>query len=318
MLDNRVLIVGPLFDHACAEIAARLDTRLLPAGADATTFLAEAAPEVEALVLAQAVDEAFIDRFPRLRLVANFGVGYDNLPTRHCAARGIVVVHTPDVLTADVADTAWGLLLMATRRFSAAERYLRDGRWAADGMFPLSASLQGRRLGILGLGRIGAAVARRAAGFDLPVAYHDVAPRPDQPYQWLPSAVEVAAAVDLLVAVLPGGDATRRMVDGEVFEALGPNGIFVNVGRGTAVDQPALIDALARRTILGAGLDVYESEPHLPPDLLGLDNVVLLPHVASGTEHSRKAMTRLVVDNLVAFFTTGRALTPVPETPNPA
>jgi lactate dehydrogenase-like 2-hydroxyacid dehydrogenase len=318
MIDRTVLIAGPLTPFAAEAVSAMFRTLQLPAGSKAEPFLCAHAAEVEGMVLAQVVDEDFLDRFPRLRIIANFGVGYDNLPTLHAASRGILVTHTPHVLTEDVADTAWALILMAVRRFGEAERYLRAGCWARDGMFPLSASLQGRRLSILGMGRIGQAIARRAPGFGVPVAYHDVASLAALPYTRHESAKALAASVDILVAALPGSPSTRRLVDAEVLEALGSEGFFVNVGRGTVVDQPALIRALKAGRIAGAGLDVYESEPHLPQELLELDRIVLLPHVASGSRQTREAMTQLVIDNLAAFFTTGRALTPVPDTPNPA
>jgi lactate dehydrogenase-like 2-hydroxyacid dehydrogenase len=318
MLPNIVLIVGPLLDFAAADLAASLNTLKLPDGAAEAGFVAAHADAVEALVLARSVDADFVDRFPKLKLIASFGVGYDNLPLARCIERGIIVVNTPDVLTADVADTALALLLTAVRRFGEAERYLRAGRWAAEGIFPLTGTLAGKRVGVLGFGRIGRAVAQRAAGFDVSISYCDVAPRPDVPYSYCATATELAAAVDILVAVLPGGPATYHMVNAQVLKALGPEGIFVNVGRGTAVDQAALIAALTAGDILGAGLDVYETEPNLPASLLALERVVLLPHMASGTTHSRHGMSRLVTQNLVSYFTTGRALTPVPETPNPA
>lgn len=318
MLPNTILVVGPLNPLAVAGLSAAVSTLMLPEGPDQAAFLDRHAAAVEGLVLARAIDAAFVDRFPRLRVIANFGVGYDNLPTRHCAARGIVVTHTPHVLTDDVADTAIALMLMAVRRFGAAERYLRAGRWVSEGMFPLTQSLQNRRLGILGFGRIGKAIATRAAGFGVSIAYHDIAAVVGSTYDYHESARSLAAAVDILIAVLPGGPGTLRAVNAEVLQALGPDGIFVNVGRGTAVDQPALIAALRNNVIAGAGLDVYESEPGVPRELLEMDHVVLLPHVASGSHATRQAMSRLVVDNITAFFSTGRALTPVPETPNPA
>jgi lactate dehydrogenase-like 2-hydroxyacid dehydrogenase len=318
MLANTVLVVGPLNPLAVAGLTSATNTLLLPEGPDQAAFLERHAGDIEGLVLARAIDTTFVDRFPKLRIIANFGVGYDNLPTAHCAARSIIVTHTPHVLTDDVADTAIGLMLMAVRRFSAAERYLRAGRWESEGMFPLTQSLQNRRLGILGFGRIGKAIAARAAGFSVSIAYHDIAAVPGVSYAYFGSARELAEASDILIAILPGGPTTMRIVNAEVLKALGPDGIFVNVGRGTAVDQPALITALQAGTIAGAGLDVYESEPGVPQALLDMEQVVLLPHVASGSNATRQAMSRLVVDNVSAFFSTGRALTPVPETPNPA
>jgi lactate dehydrogenase-like 2-hydroxyacid dehydrogenase len=258
------------------------------------------------------IDGAFLDRLPAVRLVASFGVGYDRIDAGAAAERGVVVTNTPGVLDPEVADTALGLLLMTVRELPQAERYLREGRWK-DGSYPLTrATMHGRRMGILGLGRIGQAIADRVAPFGISVAYHNRHQK-DVDYRYYSSLVEMARDVDTLVIVIPGGDSTRHLVDAEVLKALGPDGILINVARGSVVDEQALVDALRDNTILSAGLDVFEHEPEVHPDLLTLPNVVLLPHVGSATIPTRNAMAGLVVDNLLNWFAHGTALTPVPE-----
>jgi lactate dehydrogenase-like 2-hydroxyacid dehydrogenase len=258
------------------------------------------------------IDGAFLDQLPAVRIVASFGVGYDQIDATAAAERGVVVTNTPGVLDAEVADTALGLLLMTARELPQAERYLRDGKWQ-NGPYPLTqATLHGRRMGILGLGRIGQAIADRVAPFGISVAYHN-RNRKDVDYPYYPSLVELARDVDILMIVIPGGGSTRHLVDAEVLKALGPDGIVINVARGTVVDEQALVDALRSKTILSAGLDVFEHEPTVHPDLLTLPNAVLLPHVGSATIPTRNAMAKLVVDNIGSWLTDGTALTPVPE-----
>jgi lactate dehydrogenase-like 2-hydroxyacid dehydrogenase len=265
------------------------------------------------------VDRGLIERLPKLEIIANFGVGYDTVDVAAAAARGIVVTNTPDVLTEEVADTAIGLLLMTVRELSAAERYLRDRRWPADGPYPVTrGSMRNRTVGIAGLGRIGGAIARRLEAMHVPVVYHTRSPRAGVTYRHYPDLTAMAADVDTLIFVLPGGAATRHLVDAELLQALGPDGVLINVGRGSTVDEAALVEALANGTILAAGLDVYPNEPEVSDALIALPNVVLLPHVASASVHTRQAMGQLVVDNLTSWFETGKPLTPVPETPWPS
>jgi lactate dehydrogenase-like 2-hydroxyacid dehydrogenase len=263
------------------------------------------------------IDRALIERLPRLEIIANVGVGYDGIDLTAAAARGIVVTNTPDVLTEEVADTALGLLLMTVRELSAAERYLRAGRWPSEGPYPLTASLRDRTVGIVGLGRIGLAIARRLDAMKVPVVYHTRSQRPDAPYRHYGDLGEMAADVDTLMVIVPGTPSTRQMIDATVLSALGPNGILINVGRGSTVDEPALIRALQDGTIRAAGLDVFAGEPNVPAELIALPNVVLLPHVGSASMHTRQAMGQLVIDNLRSWFEDGRPLTPVPETPWP-
>ncbi|OLP61007.1 dehydrogenase [Xaviernesmea oryzae] len=258
----------------------------------------------------------FLAAFQSVEIVANFSVGYDGIAVEAAAERGVVVTNTPDVLNEEVADTAIALLLNSLRRFPAAEAYLRAGHWAQKGPFPLTPlSLRGRSVGIYGLGRIGQAIARRLEGFGLPISYHTRSRRDDVAYTYYPSLKAMAEAVDTLISIVPGSDETRHTLNAEIFQALGSRGVVINVGRGSTLDETALVAALKEGTIAAAGLDVFENEPHVPEDLIALENATLLPHVASASEDTRNAMADLVVDNLKSWFATGKALTPVPETP---
>ena len=259
-----------------------------------------------------AIDAAFVEGFPRLEIVSTSGVGYDHIDAVAMAHRGVVVTNTPGVLTEEVADLALGLILSTVRRLPQADRHLREGRWI-ERPFPLSATLRGRKVGILGLGRIGKALARRLAACDLEIEYHGRNPQPEVTYRYHPTLLSLAESCDLLVVMVSGGAATRHMVNREVLEALGPDGILINVGRGSVVDEVALVEALRDRSILGAGLDVFEDEPRVPAELIAMEQVVLLPHVGSGSVHTRQAMGRLMVDNLVSWFVGKGPITPVPE-----
>jgi lactate dehydrogenase-like 2-hydroxyacid dehydrogenase len=263
----------------------------------------------------QSVDEALLAALPKLQIISSFGVGYDHIDANAAAKRGIVVTHTPDVLTEEVADTAIGLLLGTVRELPQAERYLRAGKWPT-GNYPLSrATLRDRTVGMVGLGRIGIAIARRLEAFGVPVVYHTRRPRPELGYRHYPRLTDMARDVDTLMVIVPGGAATKNMIDAEVLAALGPNGIVINVARGSVIDEPALIAALRDRKILAAGLDVFVAEPHVPEELLAMDNVVLLPHVGSASEFTRAKMDQLLVDNILAWAAGKPPLTPVPETP---
>ncbi|MCA1405966.1 2-hydroxyacid dehydrogenase [Ensifer sp. IC3342] len=257
-----------------------------------------------------------MDALPDLEIIGNFGVGYDGVDVARAAARGIVVTNTPDVLTEEVADTAVGLLLNTLRRLPQAEQWLRQGRWVREGAFPLSPlSLRGRKVGLFGLGRIGLAIARRLEAFAVPIAYHTRTPREGVAYAYHSSLKGLAEAVDTMIVIVPGTPSTLKAVNAEILAALGPEGVLISVGRGSTMDEAALVAALQNGVIAGAGLDVFENEPHVPEALLLLPNVSLLPHVASASVATRNAMSDLVVDNLKAWFSTGEALTPVVETP---
>jgi lactate dehydrogenase-like 2-hydroxyacid dehydrogenase len=230
--------------------------------------------------------------------------------------RGIIVTNTPQVLDDEVADLTVGLLLATVRRLPQADRYLREGHWLR-GPFPLSPTLRTRTVGMIGMGRIGRKIARRISAFDVPVVYHARGAKPELPWRHYGDLLTMARDVDTLIAIVPGGAGTRHMVNAEVLRALGPEGILINVARGSVVDEPALISALQSGTILGAGLDVFADEPRVPQALVELDNVVLVPHVGSATHHTRGIMGQLVVDNLVSWFQGKGPITPVPETPWP-
>jgi lactate dehydrogenase-like 2-hydroxyacid dehydrogenase len=265
-----------------------------------------------------AIGEPLLAQLPRLEVVASFGVGYDAIDADAAARRGVIVTNTPDVLTEEVADIAIGLLIMTVRDLPAAERHLRAGNWGARKGFPLSPqTLRDRTAGILGLGRIGMAIARRLDAMLVPVAYHNRRPRPDVPYRYFGDLRSLAAAVDTLIVVAPGGAATHHLVDATILKALGPRGVLINIGRGSTVDERALIAALRDGTIAAAGLDVFEDEPNVPAELIALPNAVLLPHVASASVYTRNAMGDLVVANLRSWFGNGKPLTPVAETPWP-
>jgi len=303
------------------EIAERLERRVtlhkLWEAADREEVLAEIAPNVRAVVSTWAtarVDAELMRRLPKLEIVAGFGVGYDHIDAAWAGQHGVVVTHTPGVLDEDVADIAFALTLAATRRLPQAERHLREGRWPS-GAFPLTASLHGRVMGILGLGRIGKAIARRAEAFGLTIAYHGRHKQDGVAYPYYPTPLALAEACDILMVAAPGGPETRHIVDARVLVALGRDGVLVNIARGSLVDETALIAALSNGVILAAGLDVYEREPSVPAELIALDNAVLLPHVGSATRHTRAAMANLVVDNLLSWVDGKGPLTPTPETP---
>ncbi|GAA0787806.1 2-hydroxyacid dehydrogenase [Roseibium denhamense] len=255
-----------------------------------------------------------LKHLPNAEIVAGFGVGYDHVDVAACLEAKVTVTHTPNVLNDEVADTAIGLLIMTVRELGQAEQWVRRGEWAAGRPYPLTqATLQGRTLGIFGLGRIGKAIAKRAEAFGLTVHYHGRTKQDEVPYPYHATLTGLAEACDTLMVVAPGGTATHHAVNGQVLKALGPNGVVINVGRGSVIDEAALTKALEDGTIYGAGLDVFEDEPNVPPALLALPRVTVLPHVGSASQATRNAMGQLVVDNLKNWFGTGAPLTPVPE-----
>lgn len=277
-------------------------------------------PELKAIASSgppSRVDAALMQKLPRLEAISSFGVGYDNIDAKWAGEHGIVVTNTPDVLNEEVADTAIGLLLCTTREFPQAERYLRTGQWVVKGDYPLSPSLRNRTVGMVGLGRIGQAITRRLDAMRVPVVYHTRRPVADVPYRHYPNLLEMARDVDVLLVITPGGAETRHLIDAKVLDVLGPDGILINMSRGSVVDEPALIAALQQRKILSAGLDVFAHEPEVPQELIAMQNVVLFPHLGSSSRHTRNVMEQLVVDNLLAWQQGKAPLTPVPETPWP-
>lgn len=260
-------------------------------------------------------DATLLAALPQLQIVANYGVGYDSVDCAAAAVQGVVVTNTPDVLNDEMADFTVGLLLATIRQLPQADAYLRAGRWAQQGPFPLTASLRDRKIGIAGLGRIGQVTAKRLEAFGRPIAYYNRSPRPGLAYEYFSSLEALAEAVDTLIVVLPGGAATRHAVNEAVLKKLGPNGLLINVARGSVVDEDALIAALQNGAILGAGLDVFAQEPLVPQALRDLPNLVLTPHMGTGTHHTRRLMGNLVIDNVRSWFAGAGPLTPVPETP---
>ena len=259
--------------------------------------------------------DAFMRRFPKLQIISSFGVGYDHIDAKAAAAHGVIVTNTPEVLTEEVADTALGLLLCTVREFPQAERYLRAGKWLQK-PYPLTkGTLRNRSVGIVGMGAIGQAIARRLDAFGVPVVYHARQQRPHLRYRHYPKLIDMARDVDTLMVIVPGGAATANMINAEVLNALGPNGILINMARGSVVDEPALIKALLEKRIMAAGLDVFAKEPEVPQELIAMDNVVLFPHVGSASVHTRDRMDQLVVDNIAAWAAGKPPLTPVAETP---
>lgn len=315
-----ILVLGSLRETALETLSQRFACHRVAQASDLDPVLSQAGGVIRGIARGGhfTVDRALMERMPKLEIVANFGVGYDGIDLDYCAANGIVVTNTPDVLTEEVADTALGLLLNTVRELGVAEQYLRAGRWAKDGAYRLTGTLRNRTVGILGLGRIGLAIARRLDAMQVPVVYHGRNERTDVAYPYHADLKAMAEAVDTLIIVAPGTPETENMVDADILKALGPDGILVNIGRGSVVDEPALIEALASRTIRAAGLDVFAKEPHVPEAFLTLDNVVLFPHLGSGTIHTRDAMGQLMCDNLSSWFDKGAPLTPVPETPVPS
>jgi lactate dehydrogenase-like 2-hydroxyacid dehydrogenase len=258
------------------------------------------------------IDAGYMALFPALQMISVCGVGYDGIDVAAAKKRGIMVTHTPDVLNDDVADLALGLLLAVARKIPAADKFTRNADWL-DGPFQLTRKLTGAKLGMVGMGRIGQAIAKRAAAFDMDIAYTSRNPRTDVSYRYVATPTALAAEVDFLVIITPGGAGTKNLINADVLKALGPQGFLVNVARGSVVDQAALIEALQKKMIAGAGLDVFVDEPNVPAELRKLDNVVLTPHIASGTVETRKAMSALALANLDAFTEGQSVLTPVPE-----
>jgi len=274
---------------------------------------AAVAPRIRAIAASgeSKVPRELIAQLPALEIVSVFGVGYDGIDVAAARERGIAVTHTPNVLDDEVADLAMALVLAVSRRLVEADRYVRTGAWA-KGPMPLARKVSGARMGIVGLGRIGKAIARRAEAFGMSIAYTARTAKADAPYPYFATAEALAREVDFLVVITPGGAATRKLIDAKVLAALGKKGYLVNVARGSVVDEPALVEALRAGTIAGAGLDVFENEPNVPAELLALDNVVLTPHVGSATWQTRQAMADLSFGNLQAHFAGKPLLSPVP------
>jgi len=309
----RVLQKGRLLPQLEAALAERFDVTLLDDQPDPKAYLAAHGDEFEGLTTSArfGADRALIEALPNLKVISSFGVGYETIDVAYARERGIPVGYTPEVLNDCVADTAFGLLMDVARGFSAADRFVRRGDWP-KGQFPLATSVARKKLGILGMGRIGRVIARRAGGFDMDVRYHNRREVEGSGLVYEPTLEGLAKWADFLVVASAGGAETRKLVSAKVIEALGPNGFLINISRGSVIDEAALLDALQSKRIAGAGLDVFENEPNVPEGFFALDNVVLFPHIASATHETRQAMADLVFANLESFFETGKVKAEVP------
>jgi lactate dehydrogenase-like 2-hydroxyacid dehydrogenase len=313
-----LLIYGPLRPILEKGFPDQFNLHMAETRADLERLPANAASAIRGIAVSNhtvPTDSATMALFPKLEIVSSFGVGYDHVDAAYAGQHGIVVTNTPNVLTEEVADVAMGLLIATLREFIKADRYVRSGLWTTQG-YPLSTgSLRDRKVGMVGMGRIGQAIARRLEASKVPVVYHSRKLAAGVANQHYPDLIEMAKAVDTLLVIVPGGPGTAKMINAEVMQALGPRGVIINVARGSVIDEQALIAALKSGAILAAGLDVFEKEPAVPDELKSLQNVVLLPHIGSASVVTRNAMDQLVVDNITAWFAGKPPLTPVAETP---
>ncbi|MBB3946164.1 lactate dehydrogenase-like 2-hydroxyacid dehydrogenase [Rhizobium skierniewicense] len=310
-----VLVPGKIHPRVLERFEGKVEVIKAPAGPEPTLSAVDA-QRVTAVAVAGGFNAKWMDGLPNLKVIANFGVGYDGVDVKHAASRGIIVTNTPDVLNDEVADTTIALLISTVRRLYQAEKHLRDGKWVAEGPFALSPfSLRGRKVGLFGMGRIGQEIAKRLEPFKLEIGYHTRSKRDELSYTYYGSLKEMAEAVDILICIVPGTPATHKAINADILAALGSNGVFINVGRGSSVDEDALLTALQDGTLGAAGLDVFYEEPKVPEGFLSLPNVTLLPHVASASVPTRNAMADLVAENVLGWVTSGKVVTPVPETP---
>jgi lactate dehydrogenase-like 2-hydroxyacid dehydrogenase len=312
MTKPEILMMGPYPAWDLEDLESNYKVHKLWEAADRAAFLSEVGGKVRAIATRGEIGASaeLMKALPGLEIVSCYGVGTDAIDLSHAKANGIRVTNTPNVLTADVADIGVGLLLAVARQIPQADRYVRDGRWRNANMH-LVTRVHGKKLGIVGMGRIGVEVAKRLAAFDCPIAYFDINRRDDLPYTFVSDLIALAEQSEFLIVTLAGGASTQGIINADVLQALGRDGILINISRGSTVDEAALLDALERNVIKGAGLDVFWNEPNIDERFLTLENVVLQPHHASGTVETRQAMGRLVRDNLAAHFARQPLLTPV-------
>ena len=312
-MSPKILQACPLPPPLAAKLPSLCQTELLSDAPDQAAFLRERGGEFTVLITTgtQGADKALIDALPNLQAICSLGVGYDAIALDAVRARGVMLSNTPDVLNDCVADLAIGLLIDVVRGISASDRHVRRGDWPRVGSTMPSTRVSGKRLGMLGMGRVGQVIARRASGFDLDIRYHTRTAKPELPWQHEPSLIALAQWCDFLIVACPGSPQTFHLVSAEVLKALGPDGYLVNVARGSVVDEQALIAALESGQLGGAGLDVFENEPEVPAQLLSNERVVVLPHVGSATRETRAAMCELVLKNVESFITEGHLVTPV-------
>lgn len=312
MTKPSILMIGPYPEWDMEDLQAQYEILKLWEQSDKDAFVSKHGAAIRAIATRGELGakRELMEKLPKLEIISCYGVGTDAIDLNAARELKLRITNTPDVLTEDVADIAIGLMLSVARKIPLGDAYVRSGEWASKSM-GLVTRFFGKRLGIIGMGRIGAAVAKRAAGFDMKISYFDIRKRDDLSYNFYNSVTELAANCDFLVATVAGGDGTSRLIKADVFKALGPKGYFINVARGSVVDEPALLAALESSQIKGAGLDVFWNEPRIDPRFIKLENTVLQPHHASGTVETRKAMGQLVRDNLAAHFAGRPLLTPV-------
>jgi len=302
-MKRELLMMGPMYPLTLQELEETYVVHKLWLAADRDVLLASLADRIDAVATSgtKGMDDATMAKLPKLKMISHFGVGVDSIDTEAARRRGIMVSNTPDVLTDDVADLAMGLMIAVSRKLVVGDRYVREGKWP-KGPMPLAESVQGKTLGIVGMGRIGRAIAKRGQAFNLEIAYQGPNRKTDVSWQYFADPVALAKESDYLVAACPGGESTRGLVSRAVLEALGPKGVVVNISRGSVIDEPAMVELLQQGKLGGAGLDVFENEPKVPEALYSMENVVLQPHVGSATHPTRKAMGQLQIDNLAAYF----------------
>jgi lactate dehydrogenase-like 2-hydroxyacid dehydrogenase len=307
-----LIITGPMYPPTLAELEQTYDAHRLWTAPDKDALIASMADRITAVASSNSggIDGAIMAKLPKLKTIAHFGVGYDTVDVDAARSRKIAVTNTPDVLTEEVADLAFALVLSAVRRVPQGDKFVRDGKWL-KGAMPLTDSVQGKTCGIVGMGRIGRAIAKRALAFNLRIAYQGPNKKSDVSWTYFKDPVELAKEADIVIIACPGGEATRGLFNRAAIEALGPKGTLVNIARGTVIDETAMLEALQSGKLGSAGLDVFVDEPRVPDGFLALDNVVLQPHVGSATHQTRKAMGQLVIDNLAAHFAGKPLVTPI-------
>ncbi len=310
---TKILTIGTFFPSVNSDLQKSFTVVECPNRTDVEKLSPEQCNEIEGLATFGWAPADLIEKFPNLKLISSFGVGYDGVDADHATSNGILVTHTPDVLNDDVANTTIVLILATMRRIIAQDKYLREGRWVTEGNAPLTKSIRGKKVGIVGLGRIGDAIAEKLSVFQCETVYHSRNEKPDVTYRYYENLIEMAHDCDVLVVITPGGPATNKLINRDVMNALGSEGTLINVARGTVVDESEMVKALQDGRLGAAGLDVFEDEPNVPEELFSMENVVLTPHVASATWETRQAMSDLVVENLVSYFSNGTVETPVPE-----
>lgn len=307
-----LIITGPMYPPTLAELEQAYEAHRLWSAPDKDALLASMADRITAVASSNSggIDGATMAKLPKLRTIAHFGVGYDTVDVEAAKKSSIAVTNTPDVLTDEVADLAIGLMLAAVRRIPQGDRFVREGKWL-KGPMALTESIQGKTVGIVGMGRIGRAIAKRAQAFGVKLAYQGPGRKSDLSWPYYADPLELARNADILIVACPGGAATNNLVNRAVIEAIGPKGTLVNIARGTVVEEMALLEALQSGKLGTAGIDVFADEPRVPEAFFALDNVVLQPHVASATHQTRKAMGQLVIDNLAAHFAGKPLVTPI-------